>query len=92
MNYYEVLYILNPNYSKDQIAGVMSEVSDFVEKKKHAILNHDFWGKKQLAYNVKKHKYGNYVLLNTEFQDANFRKRVQGFFEFKQGSHEVYDY
>ena len=36
MNYYEVLYILNPNYSKDQIAGVMSEVSDFVEKKKHA--------------------------------------------------------
>ena len=72
MNYYEVLYILNPNYSKEQISGVMSEVSEFVEKKKHAILNHDFWGKKQLAYNVKKHKYGNYILLNTEFQDANF--------------------
>jgi len=72
MNYYEVLYILNPNYSKDQIAGVMSEVSDFVEKKKHAIINHDYWGKKQLAYNVKKHKYGNYILLNTEFQDTNF--------------------
>ena len=72
MNYYEVLYILNPNYSKEQISDVMSEVSEFVEKKKHAILNHDFWGKKQLAYNVKKHKYGNYILLNTEFQDANF--------------------
>ena len=26
MNYYEVLYILNPNFSKEQIAGVMSEV------------------------------------------------------------------
>ncbi len=25
-----------------------------------------------LAYNVKKHKYGNFVLLNTEFKDANF--------------------
>ena len=72
MNYYEVLYILNPNYSKEQISDVMSEDSEFVEKKKHAILNHDFWGKKQLAYNVKKHKYGNYILLNTEFQDANF--------------------
>ena len=33
MNYYEVLYILNPNFSKEQIAGVMSEVNDFVEKK-----------------------------------------------------------
>ena len=72
MNYYEVLYILNPNFSKEQIAGVMSEVSSFVEKKKHGIVNHDFWGKKQLAYNVKKHKYGNFVLLNTEFKDANF--------------------
>ena len=24
MNYYEVLYILNPNFNKEQIAGVMS--------------------------------------------------------------------
>mgnify|MGYP001225318806 FL=1 len=46
MNYYEVLYILNPNFNKEQIAGVMSEVSNFVEKKKHSIVNHDFWGKK----------------------------------------------
>ncbi len=72
MNYYEVLYILNPNHSKEQISDVMSEVAEFVEKKKHGILSHDFWGKKQLAYNVKKHKYGNYILLNTEFQDTNF--------------------
>jgi small subunit ribosomal protein S6 len=72
MNYYEVLYILNPNSSKEQIAGVMSEVSGFVEKKKQNIVNHDFWGKKQLAYNVKKHKYGNFVLLNTEFNNTDF--------------------
>ena len=72
MNYYEVLYILDPNFSKEKIAGVMSEVSNFVKKKKHGIVNHDFWGKKQLAYKVKKHKHGNFVLLNTEFKDANF--------------------
>ena len=72
MNYYEILYILNPNYSKEQISGAMGEISDFIEKKKHGIVNHDFWGKKQLAYNVNKHKYGNYVLLNAEFSDTNF--------------------
>ena len=71
MNYYEVLYILNPNFNKEQIAGIMNKVSEFVEKK-HGVVNHDFWGKKQLAYNVKKHKYGNFILLNTEFKDANF--------------------
>tara|TARA_B100001057_G_scaffold463204_1_gene516934 strand:+ start:880 stop:1233 length:354 start_codon:yes stop_codon:yes gene_type:complete len=72
MNYYEVLYILDPNYSKEQISGAMGEISGFIEKKKHNIVNHDFWGKKQLAYNVNKHKYGNYVLLNAEFGDTNF--------------------
>ena len=58
MNYYEVLYILNPNFNKEQIAEVMSEVADFVKKKKHGVVNQDFWGKKQLAYSIKKHRYG----------------------------------
>ena len=55
---------MDPNYSKKQFSGAMGEISGFIEKKKHGIVNHDFWGKKQLAYNVNKHKYGNYVLLN----------------------------
>ena len=29
-------------------------------------------GKKQLAYPVNKHKYGNYILLNTEFKNSDF--------------------
>ena len=89
MNYYEVLYILNPNFSKEQIAGVMSEVSDFVKKKKHGIVNHDFWGKKQLAYNVNKEKYGNYVLLHAEFSNASF---VNDFKEFLNLNSEVLKY
>ena len=72
MNYYEVLYIVNPNYGKDKISEIINGINTHIESKKHSILSHDFWGKKQLAYNVKKHKYGNFVLLNTEFKDANF--------------------
>ena len=52
MNYYEVLYILNPNFNKEQIAGIMNKVSEFVEKKKHGVVNLDFWGNNQLAFNV----------------------------------------
>ena len=89
MNYYEVLYILNPNFSKEQIAGVMSEVSDFVQKKKHSIINHDFWGKKQLAYSVNKEKYGNYVLLHAEFSNPSF---VNDFKQFLNLNSEVLKY
>jgi len=72
MNYYEILYVVNPNHSSDKISEIIGEVSKHIESKKHGIVNHNFWEKKQLAYPVNKHKYGNYILLNAEFKNSNF--------------------
>jgi len=72
MNYYEILYVVNPNHSADKISEIIGEVSKHIESKKHGIVNHNFWEKKQLAYPVNKHKYGNYILLNAEFKNSNF--------------------
>ena len=72
MNYYEILYVVNPNHSKDKISEIIGEVSQHIESKKHAIVDHNFWEKKQLAYPVNKHKYGNYVLLHAEFKNSDF--------------------
>ena len=72
MNYYEILYVVNPNHSKDKISEIIGEVSSHIESKKHAVVDHNFWEKKQLAYPVNKHKYGNYILLNTEFKNSDF--------------------
>ena len=72
MNYYEILYVVNPNHSKDQISEVIGEVSKHIKSKKHAVVDHNFWENKQLAYPVNKHKYGNYILLNTEFKNSDF--------------------
>jgi len=71
MNYYEILYVVNPNHSSDKISEIIGEVSKHIESKKHGIVNHNFWEKKQLAYPVNKHKYGNYILLNAEFKNSN---------------------
>ena len=72
MNYYEILYVVNPNHGSDKISEIIGEVNKHIESKKHGIVHHDFWEKKQLAYPVNKHKYGNYILLNTEFKNSNF--------------------
>jgi len=72
MNYYEILYVVNPNHGKDKISEIIGEVSSHIESKKHAVVDHNFWEKKTLAYPVKKHKYGNYILLNTEFKNSDF--------------------
>ena len=60
MNYYE------------KISEIIGEVNSHIESKKHAVVDHNFWEKKALAYPVKKHKYGNYILLNTEFKNSDF--------------------
>jgi len=72
MNYYEILYVVNPNHGSDKISEIIGEVNKHIESKKHGIVNHDFWEKKQLAYPVKKHKYGNYIILNAEFSNVDF--------------------
>ena len=53
MNYYEILYVVNPNHGKDKISEIIGEVSSHIESKKHAVVDHNFWEKKALAYPVK---------------------------------------
>ena len=89
MNYYEVLYIVNPNYWKDKISEIINDINTHIESKKHSILNHNFLGKKQLAYNVSKEKYGNYVLLHAEFSNSSF---VNDFKQFLNLNSEVLKY
>ena len=71
MNYYEILYVVNPNHGKDKISEIIGEVSSHIESKKHAVVDHNFWEKKQLAYRVNMQKYGNYILLNAEFKNSD---------------------
>tara|TARA_Y100001970_G_scaffold141848_1_gene174545 strand:+ start:2979 stop:3338 length:360 start_codon:yes stop_codon:yes gene_type:complete len=89
MNYYEVLYIVNPNYGKDKISEIINDINKHIESKKQSIVSHDFWGKKQLAYSVNKEKYGNYVLLHAEFSNSSF---VNDFKQFLNLNSEVLKY
>jgi small subunit ribosomal protein S6 len=64
MRYYETLYLMNPNLSDDDYSDVVTKFNDFVEKNKGVIVKVDEWGKKTLAYEVKKFDKGYYVLLS----------------------------
>jgi len=69
MRYYEILYIINPNFEKDKINNTMAEVTRKLEETKSKIINHYIWGKKRLSYPIKNQKYGTYVLL--QFEDGD---------------------
>ena len=63
MRYYETLYIVNPNLPDEDYKEVVAKFSGLVEKNEGVVTKVDEWGKKSLAYTVKKHDKGYYVLL-----------------------------
>ena len=64
MRYYETLYIINPNLSDEENNAVIAKFNDLVEKNKGVVISVDEWGKRTLAYEIKKFNKGCYVLLN----------------------------
>ena len=56
MRYYELLYIINPNFEQDRLNKVMENVSTELNGKKVSIINHYVWSKKRLAYMIQKYK------------------------------------
>ena len=63
MNYYETLYIIHPALDAGRIKEMVLSVNETLEKTGGSVAAIDVWGKKKLAYEIDKQKYGTYVLV-----------------------------
>ncbi len=63
MRYYETLYIINPDLAEEDYREVVVKFAGIVEKNNGVVTTVHEWGKKPLAYEVKKKDKGYYVLL-----------------------------
>lgn len=61
MSIYESIFIINPNITDDETAGVIKKMQDVVAKQGGEMVKFEDWGKKKLAYEIKKQKRGHYV-------------------------------
>jgi small subunit ribosomal protein S6 len=59
---YEIIVILDPSLTEEEAEGQINEISDMVLKGSGEVNEIQRWGKKRLAYGVKKRKEGYYVL------------------------------
>lgn len=85
MKYYEVLYIVNPNLEQPRLNEIKKEVAAEVTKLLSAeIINHRIFGKKRLAYQIEKHKYGTYLLLHFDAQDNTRLIELNTFFRLNK--------
>ena len=64
MRTYETIFIVNPQIVGDDYTAVLEKFKDVLTSQQAEILKVDEWGTKRLAYPVKKHEQGTYVLVN----------------------------
>jgi small subunit ribosomal protein S6 len=63
---YEVLFIADPNLGEPEVDALTAQIQGNLEKEGARIQKVEKWGKKRLAYPVRKHREGSYVLIVAE--------------------------
>lgn len=64
MRRYETVFIMNPELSEDQHQLLFEKLHSLVPEDQGILAKLDEWGHKKLAYKVKKHTRGYYVLMD----------------------------
>ncbi len=63
MRSYQSVLILKPDIEEPRVDDVLEKIEDFIKSNGGAILKTEKWGKKRLAYRVKKSRFGIYLNL-----------------------------
>lgn len=70
MRNYEVVFVAAPTLTSEELDGFINHLQTVVEGKNGRIVKVDNWGKKSLAYRIKKFREGYYVVLSIEGDGA----------------------
>ena len=66
MRDYEVLLVISPEVEEEAVAATVKRVHDFIQGRGGEVVQVDDWGRRRLAYPIKQHQEGNYVV--TQFR------------------------
>jgi small subunit ribosomal protein S6 len=71
---YEILFIVDPNIAETEVDALAAQVQGFIEREKGKVQKVEKWGKKRLAYLIKKHREGQYVLITADVDAAAIKE------------------
>ena len=70
MRSYQSVLILKPDIDEARVAEALEKIGDFIKSNGGASLRIENWGKKRLAYRVKKNRFGIYLNLYHTLESA----------------------
>ncbi len=77
MRNYEGIFIASPDLSAEATKGIITQVQEFISKNGGRVEGLQEWGRKRLAYKIKKKQEGHYFILNFQLDSAHAKKLEQ---------------
>jgi small subunit ribosomal protein S6 len=71
MQKYELVCLIQPDLDETAVNGVVERIKGWVVDSGGTIDKVDMWGKRRLAYTIRKQREGNYVLFNLTLPPAS---------------------
>jgi small subunit ribosomal protein S6 len=66
MREYEVVFIVHPDLDETAFHDIVNRVKSWITDSGGEIVKEDFWGKRKLAYPLRKQQEGQYFFLKTQ--------------------------
>jgi small subunit ribosomal protein S6 len=70
MRKYELVCLIQPDLDETAANGVIERVKGWIAEAGGSIDKIDMWGKRRMAYSIRKQREGNYVLFNLTLPPA----------------------
>lgn len=74
MHNYEVTFIVHPDVEDEGMTGVVEKVSQFITGGGGQITNVNRWGRRRLAYPIRKQREGYYVLMHVQLDPQSINE------------------
>ena len=73
MKDYELVFILTPQLSDEDVLGMVDKITHFISDKGGEIIKVDRWGRYRFAYPLKHFREGNYVLAQLKMEPKDVK-------------------
>jgi small subunit ribosomal protein S6 len=70
MRSYELVVVVHPDLDENAFKGMIDKIQSWIRDAGGAIDKVDTWGKRRLAYPIRKQREGQYVLFQTQMTPA----------------------
>jgi small subunit ribosomal protein S6 len=67
---YELIFIVHPDLDDNAFKDVIEKVNGWITESGGSVSKVDLWGKRKLAYEIRKQKEGQYVMMKTNIAPA----------------------